>query len=163
MTPGAVWNRSRLRWIKNCVRRRRMEAETEDFRQKSTRYSVQLEDATAEGQMKALEHQIDILQTRNWTLDELEFASLMETEALEVQQRLLHETRANQLQLLENEKVSAQMGRDRDRATLAQVQQERDSLRPTSIQNCSRNMTASFPAASWLSPWWSSSVVPPVK
>ena len=43
----------------------------------------------------------------------------METEALEVKQRLLHETRANQTQLMETEKAKSQLGRDRDKVKLA--------------------------------------------
>jgi hypothetical protein len=111
------------------ARRRRLESDAEDWRQKSARYRVQLDDAKSDGQVKALEHQLKFCKHEIDRIDELEFASLMETEALEVKQRLLHETRANQLQALENEKAASQLGRTRDKATLAELERERDAVR----------------------------------
>ena len=116
---------------KEAASRRRMESDTEDFRMKSARYQAQLDDVQSDGQMKALQHQIAFCKHEIDRIDELEFASLMETEALEVRQRLLHETRANQMQALEDEKVAAQLGRARDKATLAELHRERDAVRQT--------------------------------
>ncbi len=116
---------------KETALRRRMESETEDFRMKSARYQAQLDDVQSDGQMKALQHQIAFCKHEIDRIDELEFASLMETEALEVRQRLLHETRANQLQALEDEKITSQLGRARGKETLAELNRERDELRKT--------------------------------
>ena len=109
--------------------RRRMESDTEDLRLKAARYRAQLDDAKSNGQVKALEHQLKFCKREIDRIEELEFASLMETETLEVKQRLLHETRANQLQALENEKAASQLGRDRDTITLAKLQRELEDVR----------------------------------
>jgi uncharacterized protein len=109
--------------------RRRLELDAEDMREKSARYRIQLNDAKSDGQVKALEHQLKFCKKEIDRIDELEFASLMETEALEVKQRLLHETRANQLQLLETEKAKSQLGRDRDKLKLAELHKQRDAAR----------------------------------
>ncbi|MHB1935071.1 MAG: zinc ribbon domain-containing protein [Acidobacteriaceae bacterium] len=114
---------------KEASLRRRLELDAEDMRVKSARYRAQLDDAKSDGQVKALEHQLKFCKKEIDRIDELEFASLMETEALEVKQRLLHETRANQAQLLETEKASSQLGRDRDKAKLAELERERDVAR----------------------------------
>ncbi|MES2222870.1 MAG: C4-type zinc ribbon domain-containing protein [Acidobacteriota bacterium] len=109
--------------------RRSLELDAEDMREKSARYRVQLNDAKSDGQVKALEHQLKFCKKEIDRIDEVEFASLMETEALEVKQRLLHETRANQMQLLETEKAKSQVGRDRDKVKLAELHRERDAAR----------------------------------
>ncbi len=114
---------------KEASLRRSLELDAEDMRDKSARYRVQLNDAKSDGQVKALEHQLKFCKKEIDRIDELEFASLMETEALEVKQRLLHETRANQQQLLETEKAKSQLGRDRDKVKLAELHRERDAAR----------------------------------
>ncbi len=114
---------------KEASLRRSLELDAEDMREKSARYRIQLNDAKSDGQVKALEHQLKFCKKEIDRIDELEFASLMETEALEVKQRLLHETRANQMQLLEAEKAKSQVGRDRDKVKLAEVHRERDTAR----------------------------------
>ena len=111
--------------------RRSLELDAEDMREKSARYRIQLNDAKSDGQVKALEHQLKFCKKEIDRIDELEFASLMETEALEVKQRLLHETRANQTQLLETEKAKSQLGRDRDKVKLAELYRQRDAARQT--------------------------------
>ena len=114
---------------KEASLRRSLELDAEDMREKSARYRVQLNDAKSDGQVKALEHQLKFCKKEIDRIDELEFASLMETEALEVKQRLLHETRANQMQLLETEKATSQLGRDRDKVKLAELYRQRDAAR----------------------------------
>jgi uncharacterized protein len=114
---------------KEASLRRRLELDAADMREKSARYRVQLNDAKSDGQVKALEHQLKFCKKEIDRIDELEFASLMETEALEVKQRLLHETRANQTQLMETEKAKSQLGRDRDKVKLAELYRQRDEAR----------------------------------
>jgi uncharacterized protein len=114
---------------KEASLRRRLELDAEDMREKSARYRIQLDDARSDGQVKALEHQLKFCKKEIDRIDELEFTSLMETESLEVKQRLLHETRANQMQLLETEKATSQVGRDRDKVTLAELYRQRDAAR----------------------------------
>ena len=114
---------------KEASLRRSLELDAEEMRDKSARYRMQLNDAKSDGQVKALEHQLKFCKKEIDRIDELEFASLMETEALEVKQRLLHETRANQTQLLETEKATSQLGRDRDKVKLAELYRQRDAAR----------------------------------
>lgn len=126
---GRLLEQNATALAKEASLRRRLELDAEDMREKSARYRVQLDDARSDGQVKALEHQLKFCKKEIDRIDELEFASLMETEAMEVKQRLLHETRANQMQLLETEKTSSQLGRDRDKAKLAEIHQQRDAAR----------------------------------
>ena len=114
---------------KESSARRGMELDTEDLRQKNARYRAQLDGIQSDGQMKALEHQITFCKQEIDRIDDLEFTSLVETEALETRQRLLHETIANQNQALVNEKSAAEFGRTRDEAQLAQLTSERDAAR----------------------------------
>jgi predicted nucleic acid-binding Zn-ribbon protein len=114
---------------KESTLRRSLELDAEDMREKSARYRIQLDDAKSDGQVKALEHQLKFCKKEIDRIDELEFSSLMETETLEVKQRLLHETRANQMQLLETEKATSQLGRDRDKVKLAELYHQRDTAR----------------------------------
>ncbi|MGO8721072.1 MAG: zinc ribbon domain-containing protein [Acidobacteriaceae bacterium] len=126
---GRLLEQNATALAKELSLRRRLELDAEDLRQKSARYRVQLDDAKSDGQVKALEHQLKFCKKEIDRIEELEFASLTETEALEVKQRLLHETRANQLQALENEKAASQLGRDRDKPKLAELYRERDAVR----------------------------------
>jgi predicted nucleic acid-binding Zn-ribbon protein len=128
---GRLLEQNATALAKESSLRRRLELDAEDLRQKSARYRAQLEDAKSEGQVKALEHQLKFCKKEIDRIEDLEFASLTETEALEVKQRLLHETRANQLQALENEKTASQLGRDRDKPKLAELYRERDVARPS--------------------------------
>ncbi|MGH9615492.1 MAG: zinc ribbon domain-containing protein [Acidobacteriaceae bacterium] len=114
---------------KEAMARRRMESDTEDFRQKTARYRAQLDDAKSDGQVKALEHQLKFCQREIDRIEELEFKSLMETEALETRKRSLHETRASQIQALESEKATSQLGRERDKLKLAELYRQRDGAR----------------------------------
>lgn len=114
---------------KETSSRRRMESDTEDLRQKNARYRAQLDDVASDSQMKALEHQIAFCKHEIDRIEDLEFSSLVETEALETRQRALHETLANQKQLLEDETTAAQGGRTRDEAQLAELGRERESVR----------------------------------
>lgn len=126
---GRLLERNATALAKESTLRRRLELEAEDMRVKSTRYRTQLDDAKSDGQVKALEHQLKFCKKEIDRIDELEFASLMETEALEVKQRLLHETRANQMHALETEKAASQLGRERDKAKLAELHRARDAAR----------------------------------
>jgi hypothetical protein len=114
---------------KESTSRRHMESDTEDLRQKGARYRAQLDSVQSDSQMKALEHQIAFCKQEIDRIEELEFASLMQTESLEVQRRTLDETIANQKLQLANEKADAQTGRERDEAQLAELTRERDSTR----------------------------------
>jgi uncharacterized protein len=114
---------------KESAARRRMESDTADLRQKSARYRAQLEDVQSDSQMKALEHQLTFCKQEIDRIEELEFASLVETEALETRQRTFDETIANQKLALDNEKADATLGSERDRAHLDELTRERDTLR----------------------------------
>lgn len=116
---------------KETALRRRMESDTEDLRQKSARYRVQLDDVKSDSQMIALQHQIVFCRQEIDAIEEHEFTSLIETEALETKERMLHETIANQEQALEDEKTAAQLGQVRDQAALVELHRERDAVRPT--------------------------------
>lgn len=109
--------------------RRRMESDTEDLRLKNSRYRAQLDGVQSDGQMKALEHQIAFCRQEIDRIEDLEFTSLMRTESLETQQRVLHETIANQRLSLDNEKSAAQRGQVRDSAQLAELEQEKQTVR----------------------------------
>lgn len=109
--------------------RRRMESDTEDLRSKSARYRAQLEGVQSDGQMKALEHQIAFCKQEIDRIEEQEFSSLVETEALETRQRMLDETIANLKLTLANEIAEAEQGRKRDALQLAELKQERDLVR----------------------------------
>ncbi|MHB8302229.1 MAG: zinc ribbon domain-containing protein [Acidobacteriaceae bacterium] len=109
--------------------RRRMESDTDDLRQKATRYKAQLEGVQSEGQAAALQHQIAFCKQEIDRIDEMEFASLMRTESLETHQRLLHETIANLEQALLQEQADARLAEARDRAQQAELAQERDAVR----------------------------------
>jgi len=109
--------------------RRRMESDTEDLRLKSSRYRAQLDVVQSDSQMKAFEHQIAFCRQEIDRIEDLEFASLMQTEALETQQRILHETIANQTLALDNETSAVQQGQARDAAQLAELHRERDEMR----------------------------------
>jgi predicted nucleic acid-binding Zn-ribbon protein len=114
---------------KEAAARRRMESETEDFRQKGNRYRAQLDSVQSDDQMKALEHQIAFCKHEIDRIEELEFASLMQTEALETRQRTLDETIVNQKLALANEKADAKLGRDRDEELQAELAKERNEIR----------------------------------
>ncbi len=109
--------------------RRRMESDIEDLRQKQQRYRAQLESVQSDGQMKALEHQIAFCKQEIDRLEEAEFASLVQTEALEEQQRKLHETLVNLKLALTREEAEAQQGRARDAAQQAVLIHQQDTLR----------------------------------
>lgn len=109
--------------------RRRMESDTEDLRLKNSRYRAQLDAVQSDGQMKALEHQIAFCRQEIDRIEDLEFTSLIQTEALETAQRTLHETIANQMLGLDNEKSAAQQGQARDAAQIAELHRERDAMR----------------------------------
>jgi uncharacterized protein len=126
---GRLLEQNATALAKETSLRRSLELDAEDMRDKSARYRIQLNDAKSDGQVKALEHQLNFCKKEIDRIDELEFASLMETEALEVKQRLLHETRANQMQLLETEKATSKVGRDRDKLKLAEIYRDRDAAR----------------------------------
>lgn len=114
---------------KESAARRRMESDTEDLRQKSARYRAQLEDVQSDSQMKALEHQIVFCKHEIDRIEELEFTSLMQTEALETQQRTFDETIANLKLALANEKTAAQVGRTRDEMQRDELIHERGTIR----------------------------------
>jgi predicted nucleic acid-binding Zn-ribbon protein len=114
---------------KEAAARRRMESDTEDLRQKSARYRAQLEDVQSDSQMKALEHQLAFCKQEIDRIEDLEFTSLFETEALENRQRTLDETIANQQLALENEKIAAEHASQHDELQLAELTRERDTLR----------------------------------
>jgi predicted nucleic acid-binding Zn-ribbon protein len=118
---------------KESAARRRMESDTADLRQKSARYRAQLEDVQSDSQMKALEHQLAFCKQEIDRIEELEFASLIETEALETRQRTFDETIANQKLALDNEKADAALGSERDRAHLDELTHERHTVR-TSVE-----------------------------
>jgi uncharacterized protein len=114
---------------KEAATRRRMESDTDDLRLKSSRYRVQLDDAQSDTQAKALEHQLAFCKQEIDRIEDVEFASLVETETLETRQRSLHETLVGEKQSLENEKTAAQLGRARDEAHFTELSQERQTLR----------------------------------
>lgn len=114
---------------KEATSRRRMESDTDDLRQKATRYQAQLDSAQSDTQAKALEHQIAFCKQEIDRIEEQEFSSLVETEALETRHRTLHETLANQKQALADERTAAQLGRERDEAHVADLTNQRESLR----------------------------------
>lgn len=116
---------------KQTAARRQMESDAEDLREKMARYQAQLDGVQSDGQMKALQHQLAFCKRELDRIEEQEFASLVETEALEVKRRLLHETRANQNQALEDAKTAAHLGRTRDRAALDALKREREAVRQT--------------------------------
>jgi predicted nucleic acid-binding Zn-ribbon protein len=109
--------------------RRRMESDTEDLRQKGARYRAQLDSVQSDDQMKALEHQIAFCKHEIDRIEELEFTSLMQTEALETQLRTLDETIVNQKLALANEKADAQLARERAEIQRAELARERDAVR----------------------------------
>lgn len=111
------------------VTRRRLESDIEDLRQKAQRYRAQLEVVQSDGQMKALEHQIAFCRQEIDRLEEVEFASLVQTETLEEQQRKLHETLANLKLALANEEAEARQGMARDEKKQAELAQERSAMR----------------------------------
>ncbi len=115
--------------VKEAASRRRMESDTEDMRLKRARYVAQLDGVQSDSQAKALEHQIVFCKQEIDRIEELEFTSLMQTETLETQQRTLHETIANQKQGLAAEQTDAQLGRDRDKALLSELNGERAIVR----------------------------------
>jgi predicted nucleic acid-binding Zn-ribbon protein len=109
--------------------RRRIELDVEDLRQKSTRYRAQLDAVQSDSQAQALEHQIAFCKSEVDRLEEIELRSLMQTETLEEERRQLDETAANYKAALENERATAQLGKDRDQARLAELHRERDEIR----------------------------------
>lgn len=109
--------------------RRRMELDTDELRDKMGRYRAQLEAVQSEGQASALQHQITFCRQEIDRIEDIEFASLMKTESLETQQRTLHESLANLNMALENERTEARLGRERDTAQRAQLEEEKKSLR----------------------------------
>lgn len=109
--------------------RRRLESDIEDLRQKTQRYRAQLEAVQSDGQMKALEHQIAFCKQEIDRQEEVEFTSLVQTEALEEEQRKLHETQANLKLALANEEAEARAGMARDEKHQAEFAQERKDMR----------------------------------
>lgn len=114
---------------KEAGARRRMESDTDDLRQKAARYRVQLDSAQSDSQAKALEHQIAFCNQEIGRIEDREFASLVETEALETRHRTLHETLAGERQALADEKATAELGRARDQGHAAELARECESLR----------------------------------
>lgn len=114
---------------KELAARRRMESDTEDFRQKSARYRVQLDTLQTDNQIHALEHQIAFCQQEISRIEDTELASLMRTEDLETRQRTLDETAANEKLALEREKAAAQKALAQDQAQSAILAAERDAVR----------------------------------
>ncbi|MEO6964362.1 MAG: C4-type zinc ribbon domain-containing protein [Acidobacteriaceae bacterium] len=131
LETGHQLEQNAISQAKEAALRRRMESDTEDLRLKSARYRVQLDDVQSESQRMALEHQITFCKQEINSIEEQEFSSLVETEALETRERMLHETFANQTQALEVERTTAQLGQVRDQAALAELHLERDAVRKT--------------------------------
>ena len=115
--------------LQEAAARKRMEMDTGELRDKMTRYRAQLEAVQSEGQASALQHQIDFCRQEIDRIEELEFASLMQTESLETQQRTLHESLANFAQALADEKTAAQLGRECDDAEQSELAREVKNLR----------------------------------
>lgn len=130
--------------------RRRMESDTADLRLKIVRYRAQLDNVQSDSQARALEHQLAFCKQEIDRIEELEFSSLMDTEALETSQRGLHETLANLKLALAAEKADAEAGQLRDRAERATLIHERDqvrvSLEPSVLAEYDRISAARKPA-----------------
>ena len=109
--------------------RRRMESETADLRQKIVRYRAQLDTIVSDDQMRALEHQLAFCRQEIDRIEEIEFASLIQTETLEAEEKVLRETLENQMQSLADEETSAKLGLDRDESQHRELARERTSIR----------------------------------
>lgn len=114
---------------KESAARRRMESDTEDFRQKDARYQAQLDTAQSDNQVHALEHQISFCKQEISRIEDLELASLMRTEELETQKTTLNETAANQKVALEKEKIASQESLAQDKTELTALTGEHGALR----------------------------------
>jgi predicted nucleic acid-binding Zn-ribbon protein len=115
--------------VKETASRRSMESDTEDLRLKSTRYRAQLDSVQSDSQAKALEHQIAFCKQEIDRIEDLEFASLYETESQEARLRMLDETMVNQKLALDNERAAADIARARDAGELTELKQERTAVR----------------------------------
>jgi len=126
---GSALEENKKSLSKESIARRRMESDTDDLRQKSARYRAQLENVQSEDQAKALQHQIVFCRQEIDRIEELEFASLIQTESLENRQRTLHETIANLTAALHQEKADAQLAESRAKARRQELDQESATLR----------------------------------
>lgn len=115
--------------LQEIAARRRMESETDDLRQKIVRYRAQLDSIASDSQMKALEHQVAFCRQEISRIEEIEFASLMQTETLEAEGKVLQETLANQKQLLADEEAAARLNLQRDESQHRELAQERADIR----------------------------------
>lgn len=109
--------------------RRRMESDTQDLAQKVKRYRTQLDNVASDSQMHALEHQLTFCTQEIDRIEELELASLMQTDALEGDRKGLEETLRNQKQALLDEETAASAGLARDKKLQQELAQQRASLR----------------------------------
>ena len=115
--------------VQETVARRRMELETGDLRQKILRYRAQLDTIASDGQMHALEHQLAFCRQEIDRIEEIEFASLMQTETLEAEEKVLRETLQNQSQALADEETAAKTGLERDESQHRELSQQIVSIR----------------------------------
>lgn len=109
--------------------RKRMDSETGDLRQKILRYRAQLDSIVSDSQMQALEHQLAFCRQEINRIEEIEFSSLMQTETLEAEEKVLRETLENQTRSLAEEETAAKLGLERDESQHRELAQERASIR----------------------------------
>lgn len=114
-----------------AAKRRALESDIADQRNKQQRYRAQLDSVQSDSQAKALEHQIAFCAQEIDRLEDTELASLMRTETLETERRHLDEVAANQQAALEATLSEVQESEQRHRNRLAELAGEREVLRST--------------------------------
>ncbi len=114
-----------------AAKRRALESDIADQRNKQQRYRAQLDSVQSDSQAKALEHQIAFCAQEIDRLEDTELGSLMRTETLEAERRHLDEVAANQQAALEATLSEGQEAEQRHRNRLAELAGEREVLRST--------------------------------
>lgn len=112
-----------------AAKRRALESDIADQRNKQQRYRAQLDSVQSDSQARALEHQIAFCTQEIDRLEDAELASLMRTETLETERRHLNEVAANQQAALEATLREVQETEQRHRNRLAGLAGERELLR----------------------------------
>jgi predicted nucleic acid-binding Zn-ribbon protein len=117
------------RIAKEDALRRRLESDIADLRQKLVRTQKKIDISTTTVQVTALEHEAAFARAEINRLEDSELESMERGEALEAQQAIVDETLAETARTLERERARTGELRARDRAALAVLDPERETLR----------------------------------
>lgn len=111
------------------VKRRRLESDLKDQRQKILKYREQSTSVKTNEQFRALQHEIGFVEEEIRRIEDVELTSMMQSEMLETQRRAAQQELATQERRIEEEKQVLRVDSADKQRELDDRLKERDSLR----------------------------------